>query len=381
MTARTSWPGSRSRRHRIQRFGIPAGVQLAYWREGVRRQRLLEWLGVDKRTGAAPSGRGGGIWERPLEVVRRTPSLRARLQKTFWKLVYGLASRGTAELDTAFLNYGYAEPGDDRDEASGNRDGDRFGIQLYERVTSGVDLTGKDVLEIGCGRGGGTAHLFETRRPRTMTGLDLARSAISRCRRDHTRPKLTFLRGDAEALPFAGASFDVVVNVESSHCYPDVPRFLGEVHRVLRPGGYLLLADVRSSDTGTDDATLLQHADVKQLLSELEASHFAVLEQEDITPNVVRALQLDSPRRRESVAKRVPKALQQQALIFSAVEGSPLYESLASGEGTYLRFLLQKSRHTHSEDASVTHRALPLDSVDSARMIWESGSSIGLRRR
>ena len=56
----------------------------------------------------------------------------------------------------------------------------------------------------------------------------------------------------------------------------------------------------------------------------------------------MRALQLDSPRRRESIAKRVPKALQQQALIFSAVEGSPLYESLASGEGTYLRFLLQK---------------------------------------
>ena len=335
MTARTAWPGSRSRRHRIQRFGIPAGVQLAHWREGVRRQRLLEWLGVDK---------GGGIWERPLEVVRRTPALRARLQKTFWKLVYGLASRGTAELDTAFLNYGYAELGDDRDEASRNRDGDRFGIQLYERVTSGVDLTGKDVLEIGCGRGGGTAHLFETRRPGTMTGLDLARSAIARCRRDHTRPGLTFLRGDAEALPFAGASFDVVVNVESSHCYPDVPRFLGEVHRVLRPGGYLLLADVRSTDTGTDDATLLQHADVKQLLSELEASHFAVLEHEDITPNVVRALQLDSPRRRESIAKRVPKALQQQALIFSAVEGSPLYESLASGEGTYLRFLLQKRR-------------------------------------
>jgi ubiquinone/menaquinone biosynthesis C-methylase UbiE len=292
---------------------------------------------------AVPSGRGGGIWERLLELVRRTPAFRAWLQKTFWKLVYSVASRGTVERDTAFLNYGYAELGDDGDEASSrNRDGDRFGIKLYERVTGGVDLIGKDVLEIGCGRGGGTAYLFETHRPRTMTGLDLARSAIARCRRDHARPGLTFLRGDAEALPFADASFDVVVNVESSHCYPDVPRFLGEVHRVLRTHGHLLLADVRHSDTSTDDTTLLPHADVKQLLSELEASPFAVLEQEDITPNVVRALQLDSPRRRESIANRVPKALQQHALIFSAVEGSPLYESLASGEGTYLRFVLQK---------------------------------------
>lgn len=268
---------------------------------------------------------------------------RAWLQKAFWKLVYGLASRGTAERDTAFLNYGYAELGDDRDGASGNPDGDRFGVQLYERVTGGVDLTGKDVLEIGCGRGGGTVHLFEARRPGTMTGLDLARSAIARCRRDHARPGLTFLRGDAEALPFADASFHVVVNVESSHCYPDVPRFLDEVHRVLRPGGYLLLADVRKTGTSTDDAGLLQRADVKQLLSEVEASPFAVLEREDITPNVVRALELDSPRRRESIANRVPKVLQRQAMIFSAVEGSPLYEGLASGECTYLRFVLLKN--------------------------------------
>ena len=154
--------------------------------------------------------------------------------------------------DTAFLNYGYAKLGDDGDEASSrNRDGDRFGVQLYERVRGGVELTGKDVLEIGCGRGGGTAYLFESHRPRNMTGLDLAGSAIARCRRDHARPGLTFLQGDAEALPFADASFDVVVNVESSHCYPDVPGFLREVHRVLRPGGYLLLADVRHTDAST----------------------------------------------------------------------------------------------------------------------------------
>lgn len=291
----------------------------------------------------AHSGQAGGSSQRLLQLVRRRPALRAWLQKSFWKLVYTVASRGTAERDTAFLNYGYAEPGDDGDEAcSRGRDGDRFGTQLYERVTRGVDLTGKDVLEIGCGRGGGTAYLFETHRPRTMAGLDLARSAIARCRRDHAQRGLTFLRGDAEALPFADAKFDVVVNVESSHCYPDVPRFLGEVHRVLRPGGYLLLADVRHTDASTDDATLLPHAGVKQLLSELEASPFAVLEQEDITPNVVRALQLDSPRRRETIANRVPKILQEQALMFSAVEGSPLYESLASGNGTYMRFVLQK---------------------------------------
>src|SRR3982750_4113156 len=87
-------------------------------------------------------------------------ALRQRLQKAFWRLVYGVASRGTADRDTAFLNYGYAELTDQGDGAS-SRGGDRFGSQLYERVTGGMDLRGKDVLEIGCGRGGGSAYLFE----------------------------------------------------------------------------------------------------------------------------------------------------------------------------------------------------------------------------
>jgi SAM-dependent methyltransferase len=275
--------------------------------------------------------------------VLRAPAVRRGVQKSFWKVVYGFASRGTANAPTAFLNYGYAVLDADDDGAPQNGQADRFGVQLYERVACGPELTGKDVLEIGCGRGGGTAFLFDTYRPHTMTGLDIARSAIARCQREHARPGLTFVQGDAEALPFADASFDAVVNVESSHCYPDVPRFLGEVHRVLRPEGLLLLADVRHTDLGSgSDATLLPQADVAQLLAELHASPFTILEQEDITANVIRALELDSPRRRQTIADQVPKPLQRQALIFAAVEGSPLYESLASGEGTYLRFVLKK---------------------------------------
>jgi SAM-dependent methyltransferase len=277
-------------------------------------------------------------------ALRRAPALRRWVLKSLWRLVYGLASRGTDDAGTAFLNYGYAAIGDAGDAGpASNGHADRFGVQLYDRVVRGADLAGKDVLEIGCGRGGGTVFVFETYRPRKMTGLDLSRSAIARCRRAHARPGLTFVQGDAEALPFADASFDVVVNVESSHCYLNVPRFLDEVHRVLRPGGLLLMADVRHTELaiGRDD-TLLPHADVAQLRSELDDSGLAVLEEEDITANVVRALQLDSPRRRQAIAERVPRALQQHALIFSAVEGTPQYESLANGDGTYLRFVLQK---------------------------------------
>jgi SAM-dependent methyltransferase len=280
-----------------------------------------------------------------ITALRFAPSVKPWLQKSVWKVVYGMASRGIADPGTAFMNYGYA-PLEESHGVGSTGDGkpDIYGIQLYDRAASGSDLTGKDVLEVGCGRGGGTAFVYDRDRPRSMTGLDLAHSAIARCRRQHVRPGLTFVRGDAEALPFADASFDVVLNVESSHCYPDVPRFLVEVHRVLRPDGFLLLADVRPTKLGPRSGdTLMPRSDVSQFLSELRDSPLTVIEQEDITANVLRALQLDGPRRRRLIENRVPGPLQAHALAFAAVEGTPLYESYATGGLTYLRLVLQKA--------------------------------------
>lgn len=269
--------------------------------------------------------------------------MRPRLQKSVWKMVYGLASRGRADPGTTFMNYGYASLEERAGAGTSDGEPDTYGRQLYDRVVGATPLRGADVLEVGCGRGGGTAFVFDRHRPRSMAGLDLAGSAIARCARQHRRPGLEFLQGDAENLPFPAATFDVVINVESSHCYPNVPRFLEEVHRVLRPNGLLLLADVRlTSLRGHNGDGFMPRADVNQLLHELSASPLTVVEQEDITVNVARALQLASPLRRRQIESRVPRPFQPRALAFAAVEGTPLYQSYASGELTYLRFRVQK---------------------------------------
>jgi ubiquinone/menaquinone biosynthesis C-methylase UbiE len=54
---------------------------------------------------------------------------------------------------------------------------------------------------------------------------------------------LKFVQGDAENPQVPDESFDAVVNVEASSLYA-LPRFICEVERVLRPGGFLLYADV-----------------------------------------------------------------------------------------------------------------------------------------
>ena len=52
----------------------------------------------------------------------------------------------------------------------------------------------------------------------------------------------------AESLPLGDASVDVLVNVESSHCYGNFQKFIAEVHRVLKVGGVFLFADFRDDE-------------------------------------------------------------------------------------------------------------------------------------
>lgn len=154
---------------------------------------------------------------------------------------------GTRQVgnDVVFFNFGYEEdpplglPLSDADEQN------RYGIQLYHQTASQIDLTGKKVLEVSCGAGGGASYIVRTLGPASYTGLDLNPASIELCQKRHRLPGLDFVQGDAMNLPFPAESFDVLLNVEASHQYPDFPKFLEEVVRVLRPGGHFLYTDSR----------------------------------------------------------------------------------------------------------------------------------------
>lgn len=97
---------------------------------------------------------------------------------------------------------------------------------------------GKDVLEIGVGMGADHVEWAKAG-PRSLTGIDLTQRAV-----DHTRRRLalyglssTVQTADAEKLPFADESFDLVYSWGVLHHSPATPRAVDEVWRVLRPGG------------------------------------------------------------------------------------------------------------------------------------------------
>lgn len=49
-------------------------------------------------------------------------------------------------------------------------------------------------------------------------------------------------------MPFSSQSFDIILNVESSHLYTNINEFLNEVYRVLKPNGYFCWSDLRQKN-------------------------------------------------------------------------------------------------------------------------------------
>ncbi|MEO2017593.1 MAG: class I SAM-dependent methyltransferase [Fuerstiella sp.] len=230
------------------------------------------------------------------------------------------------------MNYGYVRrndadrtlPLDESDEA------DRRCIQLYHRVTGAVDLENRIVLEIGSGRGGGASYIARYLNPTSLTGVDFSAKVVELCDRTHLVENLTFVQGDAEALPFDNESFDAVVNVESSHCYGSVPDFLKEVVRVLRPGGRFLFADFR-----------FRH-DIEPLKQFFGDAGMTILDEEDISANVVQAMESEDERKRSLIQKHIPGWLCSIFRQFAGVQDSTIFNSFKKGSLKYVRFVAVK---------------------------------------
>jgi SAM-dependent methyltransferase len=269
--------------------------------------------------------------------MSRAPSLAVRLfysagaRALFTNAWYALVSRLDRDAEVTLMNYGYAWADGREIPLDAAREPERYALQLYHHVASGAPLAGRDVLEVGCGRGGGAAYIARCLDPREMVGVDRTAASI-RFARSHFagQDNLRFLEADAHDLPFEDDTFDAVVNVESAQHYRDIDRFLAEVRRVLRPGGHLLIACFEDPGKGVYPGQALAR-------SKLHA-----VREEDITAGVVRAMDLDSARRETLANRLVPPFLRGLAGEFAGVRGTALYQSFASGGCPYLYFVYRK---------------------------------------
>ena len=245
--------------------------------------------------------------------------------KVSTKFVYPLATRLMGD-DVVFMDWAYEEDPPMDLPLTASDEPNRIHINLYHRTATQADLSGKRVLEVSCGRGGGASYLMRTQHPAFYTGLDLNPNGIAFCQKTHKLPGLNFLEGNAEELPFDDQSFDAVLNVEASHLYLQFPRFLAEVARVLRPGGDFLYTDVRPQ---------VRFAEWEAALAE---SRMRMISQRVINDEVVRGIELSQQHSLAifgPVTRRAPSFLDDLARRAGELRASTFYRALQSGENSY----------------------------------------------
>lgn len=190
-----------------------------------------------------------------------------------------------------------------------------------------------DVLDVGCGRGGALVVLARQFSCRSLSGLDIGEANIAHCRRLPDLAAARLQRGDACRLPYAEASFDLVLNIESSCAYPDFAAFLRHVRRVLRPGGCFVLAD------------LVPRGAEAVLREGLAAHGFTPLQERDLTAGVLRARQA-SAGSEEAVFARLADASPELGVFvdtYRAGPGTPMFQALREGQVSYRLYRLASS--------------------------------------
>jgi fatty-acid O-methyltransferase len=263
----------------------------------------------------------GRVWQRPFVW---------KLNQRFAKYAYMILTRMVSHDDELFLNFAYEEDPPMAVELEPADERNRGCIQLYHATASQVDLTGKKVLEVGCGHGGGASYIKRYLGPASYTGLDLNPSGIAFCKKRHTLPGLDFVQGDAQDLPFPDQSFDAVVNVESANYYPDQARFFNEVARVLRPGGDFLYTDCQPA------------AGVEVWEATLANAPLHKLSQRDINAETMRGMEQYSQHWLDTIERRAPSFLRKSLRDGAPVAGSKHYQGLQAGTTTYRIHLFVK---------------------------------------
>lgn len=248
------------------------------------------------------------------------------------KWMYQAMGRFIKQEQWTYMNYGYAHiNGEDRfADLESVDEVQRLSYQLYNHLAAEIELENKSILEVGSGRGGGASMIKKYHKPDQMVGLDYSSAAIKLCKKNHRIDGLDFVEGDAENLPFSSGSFDAVINVESSHCYDSMDKFLAGVNKVLKPGGHFLYTDFR------------EPSEIPDLEKQISGSGLTILRKRDITPNVIKALDEDHDRRMKTISENVPKPFIKQFREFAGVKNSVVYKQFESGEMIYFSFIMQK---------------------------------------
>jgi len=205
------------------------------------------------------------------QIFSNTPlkTLQALQAESGVQAMYDEANRiFGSNKDASFMNHGYYPV----DQRCSDVFLDTCGSLYCYLADKFGKVTNKNILDIGCGRGGGTKLLRKHYNFSEVFGCDLNEKNIAYCRSNHQ--ECYFEVDNAETLEKQKDNFfDFAINVESSHCYRDLNSFFNSAKRVLKKDGQFITADLIQPDR------LSSYIDII-------GKYFEILEIKNITQNV-----------------------------------------------------------------------------------------------
>jgi ubiquinone/menaquinone biosynthesis C-methylase UbiE len=118
----------------------------------------------------------------------------------------------------------------------------RYYQPAYAHIAATIGLESGSFLDVGCGPGWLSLHVAAGKLDIDAIGIDTSLGMVEAARRNKGgRLNITIREMDAADIKFPEATFDVAAAVQSAHHWSDTPAILGEIYRVLKPGGRFFL--------------------------------------------------------------------------------------------------------------------------------------------
>lgn len=263
-------------------------------------------------------------------------------RRFLWEQLYDILCWAIPSTEWKHMNWGYAlltPDGVMLRNLKPEDENERYSIQLYHYMSTAMgiykDLEGKTLMEVSSGRGGGLDYISRYLNPKKAIGVDISQVQVDYCRKIYQNNKnLFFINGDSQKLSkvkeLQNETIDIIINVESGHCYPDFKKFIQEVDRVLTPGGYFCYSDFRPTH------------EWEKVEEQLKSFSLKIVKRENISDNVMHSLKLDEERKWKLIENRLGPILRFFFKQIGGVKGSHIYEGLSKGTMISMAYVLQK---------------------------------------